>query len=110
MCDPIDGSPPGSSVPGILWARTLEWVAVHLAEKEESVFFKYLLERDLLFSSSIWNLKEALPTILRFTPSVFWGVPQVWPAPQVFSIPGHELGPAVFRVSILPRVPAPVLL
>ena len=28
LCDPINGSPPGSSVPGILQARTLEWVAI----------------------------------------------------------------------------------
>ena len=28
VCDPIDGSPPGSPVPGILQARTLEWVAI----------------------------------------------------------------------------------
>ena len=28
LCDPIDGSPPGSAIPGILQARTLEWVAV----------------------------------------------------------------------------------
>ena len=28
LCDPIDGSPPGSSVPGILQARMLEWVAI----------------------------------------------------------------------------------
>ena len=28
LCDPIDGSPPGSPVPGILEARTLEWVAI----------------------------------------------------------------------------------
>ena len=28
LCDPIDGSPPGSSAPGILRARILEWVAV----------------------------------------------------------------------------------
>ena len=28
LCDPIDRSPPGSSVPGILQARTLEWVAI----------------------------------------------------------------------------------
>ena len=28
LCDPIDGSPPGFSVPGILRARTLEWVAI----------------------------------------------------------------------------------
>ena len=27
LCDPIDGSPPGSAIPGILQARTLEWVA-----------------------------------------------------------------------------------
>ena len=28
LCDPIDGSPPGSPVPGILHARALEWVAI----------------------------------------------------------------------------------
>ena len=28
LCDTIDGSPPGSPVPGILQARTLEWVAI----------------------------------------------------------------------------------
>ena len=28
LCNPIDGSPPGSPVPGILQARTLEWVAL----------------------------------------------------------------------------------
>ena len=28
LCDPVDGSPPGFSVPGILQARTLEWVAI----------------------------------------------------------------------------------
>ena len=28
LCDPIDGSPPGSPVPGILQARTLEWAAI----------------------------------------------------------------------------------
>jgi len=28
LCNPIDGSPPGSAVPGILQARTLEWVAI----------------------------------------------------------------------------------
>ena len=28
LCEPIDGSPPGSAIPGILQARTLEWVAI----------------------------------------------------------------------------------
>ena len=32
LCDPIDGSPPGSSVPGILQARTLEWVAISFSK------------------------------------------------------------------------------
>ena len=31
LCDPIDSSPPGSPVPGILQARTLEWVAISLS-------------------------------------------------------------------------------
>ena len=28
LCDPIDGSPPGSPIPGIVQARTVEWVAI----------------------------------------------------------------------------------
>ena len=31
LCDSIDGSPPGSPVPGILQARTLEWVAISIS-------------------------------------------------------------------------------
>ena len=31
LCDPVDGSPPGSPIPGILQARTLEWVAISLS-------------------------------------------------------------------------------
>ena len=33
LCDPIDGSPPGSPVPGILQARTLEWVAISFSNQ-----------------------------------------------------------------------------
>ena len=33
LCDPIDGSPPGSPVPGILQARTLEWVAISFSKQ-----------------------------------------------------------------------------
>ena len=32
LCDPIDGSPPGSSIPRILQARTLEWVAISFSK------------------------------------------------------------------------------
>ena len=34
LCDPIDGSPPGSPIPGILQARTLEWVSISLSQSE----------------------------------------------------------------------------
>ena len=34
LCDPIDGSPPGSPVPGILQARTLEWVAISFSKQQ----------------------------------------------------------------------------
>ena len=35
LCDPIDGSPPGSTVPGILQARTLEWVAIAFSNESK---------------------------------------------------------------------------
>ena len=34
LCDPIDGSPPGSPVPGILQARTLKWVAISFSKMD----------------------------------------------------------------------------
>ena len=37
LCDPIDGSPPGSPVPGILQARTLEWVAISFSTIDMSL-------------------------------------------------------------------------
>ena len=39
LCNPIDGSPPGSSVPGILQARTLEWIAISFSTKRYTVSF-----------------------------------------------------------------------
>ena len=36
LCDPRDGSPPGSPVPGILQPRTLEWVAISFSNAEET--------------------------------------------------------------------------
>ena len=37
LCNPTDGSPPGSSVPGILQARTLEWVAISFSKAHKHV-------------------------------------------------------------------------
>ena len=41
LCDPIDGSLPGSAVPGILQARTLEWVAISFSNRELKRFCFY---------------------------------------------------------------------
>ena len=38
LCDPIDGSPPGSPIPGILQARTLEWVAIAFSRSVHSTY------------------------------------------------------------------------
>ena len=42
LCDLIDSSPPGSAVPGILQARTLEWVAISFSNDAtlQSVYFR----------------------------------------------------------------------
>ena len=37
LCDPVDGSPPGSPVPGILQARVLEWVAIAFSENPMNI-------------------------------------------------------------------------
>ena len=41
LCDPIDGSPPGSPIPGILQARTLEWGAIAFFINTELPVTKY---------------------------------------------------------------------
>ena len=38
LCDPIDGSPPSSAIPGILQARTLEWVAISFSNASSDKF------------------------------------------------------------------------
>ena len=49
LCNPIDGSPPGSPVPGILQARTLEWVAISFSNA-----WKWKVKVKLL--SRVWLL------------------------------------------------------
>ena len=46
LCDPIDGSPPGSPVPGILQARTLEWVRQTSSAKEWSSILRRMRGRE----------------------------------------------------------------
>ena len=63
LCDPIDGRPPGSPVPGILQARTLEWVAISFSKvkSESEVAQSCLTLRDpilvFIFSFSLFSMK-----------------------------------------------------
>ena len=55
LCDPIDGSPPGSLVPGILQARTLEWAAISVHEFHSGeVMAKFLPFQSLLMLLRSW--------------------------------------------------------
>ena len=51
LCDPTDGSPPGSPVPGILQARVLEWGAI--ASPLTILVYIYLVKEDLLQNSGL---------------------------------------------------------
>ena len=50
LCDPIDGSPPGSSVPGILQERSLEWVAISFS----NACMHAKLLQSCPFNSEVW--------------------------------------------------------
>ena len=50
LCDPIDGSLPGSSVPGILQARVLEWIAIAFSEMHTTIYNIDEKTKDFLFT------------------------------------------------------------
>ena len=54
LCDPLDGSPPGSPAPGILQARTLEWVAISFSNESYHTFKKtyIIIKTDLSLRSN----------------------------------------------------------
>ena len=71
LCDPIDGSPPGSPIHGILQARTLEWVAIFFLQcvKVKS------LSRVRLFATP-WTAAYQAPLSMGFSRQVYWsGLP-----------------------------------
>ena len=75
LCDPINGSPPGSPVPGILWARTLEWVAVSFSNAwKQKVKVKSLSRAGLL--ATPWTAAYQAPPSMGFSKQEYWsGVP-----------------------------------
>ena len=89
LCDPIDGSPPGSPVLGILQARTLEWVAISFSNAWKWKVKAKSLSRVRLFATP-WTAAYQASLSMGFSRQEYWsGVPL--PSPkhlELFQIRG----------------------
>ena len=75
LCDPKDGSLPGSPIPGILQARTLEWVAISFSNAWKWKVKVKLLSRVLLLATP-WTTAHHAPPSMGFSRQEYWsGVP-----------------------------------
>ena len=70
LCDPVDGSPPGSPIPGILQARTLEWVAISFSNVGKWKVKVKSLSRVWLFVTP-WSAYQAPPS-MGFSRQEYW--------------------------------------
>ena len=88
LCDPIDGSPPGSAVPGILQARTLEWVAICFSNAWKWKVKVKSLSRVWLCATP-WTAAHQVPPSMGFSRQEYWsGLP--FPSPGDLPDPGIE--------------------
>ena len=75
LCDPTDGSQPGSPVPGILQARTLEWVAISFSNAWKWKVKVKMLSRVWLLATP-WTAAHQAPPSMAFSRQEYWsGVP-----------------------------------
>ena len=75
LCDPTDSSPPGSAVPGILQARTLEWVAISFSNTWKRKVKVKSLSRVWLLAAP-WTAAYQAPPSMGFSRQEYWsGVP-----------------------------------
>ena len=75
LCDPIDTSPPGSPIPGILQARTLEWVAISFSNAWKWKVKVKSLSRVQLFVTP-WTAAYQTPPSMGVSRQEYWsGVP-----------------------------------
>ena len=75
LCDPTDGSPPGSPVPGILQARTLEWVAMSFSNAGKWKAKVKSLSRVWLLATP-WTEAYQAPLSMGFSRQMYWsGLP-----------------------------------
>ena len=80
LCDSIDGSPPGSPIPGILQARTLKWVAISFSSAWKwKVKVKSLIHARLL--ATPWTAAYQAPPSIGFSRQEYWSglpLPSLW--------------------------------
>ena len=82
LCNPIDGSPPGSPVPGILQARLLEWVAISFSNAWKWKVKVKSLSCVRLFTIP-WTAAYQAPPPMGFSRQEYWsGVPLPSPLPS----------------------------
>ena len=85
LCDPIDGSPPGSPVPGVLQTRTLEWVAIAFANAWKWKVKVKLLSRVRLFATP-WTAAYQAPPSMGFSRQEYWsGLPLPSPSQRLLA-------------------------
>ena len=77
LCDPIHGSPLASAVPGILQARTLEWVAISFSNAGKWKVKVKLLSRVQL-SATPWTAAHQAPPSLGFSKQEYWSGVNCW--------------------------------
>ena len=71
LCNPIDGSPPGFPVPGILQARTLEWVAISISNAGKWKV-KVKLLRHVWLLVTPWTAPNQAPPSMVFSRQKYW--------------------------------------
>ena len=79
LCDPIDGSPPGSPVPGILQARTLEWVAISFSNAWKWKVKVKMLSRVQLLATP-WTAAYQAPPSMGFSRQEYSPVVEISPS------------------------------
>ena len=90
LCDPRDGSPPGSPVPGILQARTLDWVAISFSNAGKGKVKVKSLSRVRLLAIP-WTAAYQAPPSMGFSRQEYWsGVPLPSPYPLFFVFLSHS--------------------
>ena len=91
LCDPIDSSPPGSPGPGILQARTLEWVAISFSNAWKWKLKVKSLSSVRLFATP-WTAAYQAPLPMGFSRQKYWsGVPLPSPGTWKCPLKGDEI-------------------